>query len=68
MHVHFQNISWHVKMALLKYISVSNPLKKKKVHNPDGPLVHICLMPSATIDTANSAVHEIFTTIDECGT
>ena len=56
------------KMALLKYISISNPLKKKELHNPDGPLVHIRLMPSTTIDAANIAKREIFTTINECGT
>ena len=56
------------KMVLLKYISVSNPLKKKELHNPDGPLVRIHLMPSTTIDAANTAIHEIFPTIDECGT
>ena len=56
------------KMALLKHISVSNPLKKKELHNPDGPLVRIRLMPSAAINAANTAIREIFPTIDEYGT
>ena len=53
-------------MALLKYLSVLNPLKKKKfsvLPKPDCPLA--CLMLGSAIVTANSAVCEIFDTIDK---
>ena len=60
MHVHFRNVYSHLqKVALLKYLSVLNPLKKKEfkvLPKPDGILVR--LMPSSAIEAANSAISE----------
>ena len=67
MHVHFWNVSWHTKNGTSEIYKHIDPSKGERIQNVlHGSLA--CLMVSLAIDTANSTVNEIFTTIDECGT
>ena len=67
MHVHFWNVSWHTKNGTSEIYKHIKPSKEERIQNVlHGSLA--CLMLCSAIYAANSAVHQIFTTTDECGT
>ena len=64
MHVHFWNVSYRpAKMISFKYFKHIKPSKEERIQSilpkPDGRLA--CLIPCSTIETAKSAIREIFT-------